>query len=459
MAPFILLALGLAAPVRAQDPAAAVSTAAAADVDEPEEALAAELKQADDFYRKGLDDFKAGKGDEGRSAMKTAFAILVDNVDEGSLPAALHAEFAAMTDKIRNWQATPPDDSASGLDVPEDVLLRAGASASTAAVTMRGVRVDPDNPITQKYLAIYSKQRPKTINEALERSGRYRDMMLAALKDKGLPPELFYLVMTESEYKPNCISPSGAAGLWQFMPQTARKYGLEVSYWVDDRYDPEKATRAAVHYLSDLYQWFGDWELALAAYNRGEGGIGRDLQYSRSTDFDGLSGKKVLPSETHHYVPKFMACVLIGSNPEKYGLRPKYESPEPYDQVALPRDLDLGVAAKCAGTTVEVMHRLNPQLRAWCTPKGRPGFLLRIPKGTQDAFVAAIAKVEDWNPGPTMVRYRVQRGDSLGKIAKLYHTTVNGILETNKIRKPKLIRPGMTLVIKPGREQRRRKKR
>jgi membrane-bound lytic murein transglycosylase D len=450
---FAAVLLGLCAPVRAQDSAAAppaVSTAAeAGDAAEEDAAAAAELARTDALYKEALDDFHNGKFYVGRAALKKAFDALVDDVEDENLPAALRPEFAAMLDKIRNWQ--PLDVSsptASGLDVSEDALR---AAASSATIKMRDVRVDADNPLTQKFVAIYTKQRPGTVDEALARSGRYRDMILAELRKKGLPPELFYLVMVESEYRFDAVSPSGAAGLWQFMPGTARKYGLEVSYWVDERYDPAKSTRAAAQYLSDLYQWFGDWELALAAYNRGEGGIGRDLQYSRSLDFDSLAGRKVLPEETHHYVPKFMACVLIGRNPEKYGLHPKYEAPETSDEVPLPRDLDLGVAAKCAGTTEAVLRRLNPELRSWCTPKGRPDFAFRVPAGAKDAFLAALAKVEDWNPGPTMVRYRVRRGDSLGRIAKTYHTTVKGILETNKLRSARLIRPGVTLLIKPGR--------
>ncbi len=442
--------LGLAAPARAQDavPApAAVSTGAEAGGDDAD--AAAQLARTDALYKEALDDFHDGKFYVGRAALKNAFGSLVDSIDDEDLPAALRPEFSGMLEKIRNWQ--PLDASSptvSGLDVTEDMLRAAG---SAGKVKMRGVRVDADNPITQKFIAIYTKQRPGTVEEALARSGRYRDMILAELKKKGLPPELFYLVMVESEYKVDAVSPSGAAGLWQFMPGTARKYGLEVSYWVDERYDPEKSTRAAVQYLSDLYQWFGDWELALAAYNRGEGGIGRDLQYSRSLDFDSLAGRKALPEETHHYVPKFMACVLIGREPEKYGLHPKYESPEKADAVPIPRDLDLGVAAKCAGTTEAEIRRLNPELRSWCTPKDRPDFVLRLPPGTKDAFSAALAQVADWNPGPTMVRYRVRRGDSLGRVAKTYHTTVKGILETNKLRSARLIRPGMTLLIKPGR--------
>ncbi|MDE2314652.1 MAG: transglycosylase SLT domain-containing protein, partial [Elusimicrobia bacterium] len=310
------------------------------------------------------------------------------------------------------------------------------------------------NPIVQRFIQIYTQRRPRSVEEALSRSGLYRDMILKALKKKGLPPQLLYLVMTESEFKYDALSRSGAAGLWQFMPGTARKYGLKVTYWNDERYLPEKETQAAVNYLYDLYQWFGDWDLALAAYNRGAGGLGQDMLESRSLSFSTLSHRDALPMQTHFYVPKFEACVLIGENPAKYGLHPHYETPEAYDTAVLPRALDLDIAARCAGTTMAVIRRLNPELRAWCTPKDAPNFALRIPWGTKDAFEAALAKVKDWNPGPTLIRYRVRPGDFLGRIARLHHTTVRSIIETNKIRHPRLIRPGMVLLIRPGRERR-----
>jgi membrane-bound lytic murein transglycosylase D len=417
--------------------------------DEGDAEQAAQFKKAEKDYADGVKLMKDGKGEEGRAAFKRAFDAVIANIDDESLPAALHADFANMLDKIRNWEAPDEEGEApTGLDVADETLKAAPAKAGAK---MGELKVDGDNPITQKFIEIYSKQRPKTVEEALARSGRYKDMIETALKDHGLPKELFYLVMAESEYKDEALSHSGAAGLWQFMPGTARKYGLEVSYWLDERYVPEKATQAAVRYLADLYQWFGDWNLALAAYNRGEGGLGRDMQYSRSVDFAGLAGRNALPDETHHYVPKFMACVLIGEHPGKYGLHPKYEEPDAYDVAALPRDLDLGVAAKCAQATEAVLHRLNPGLRAWCTPKDRPGFELRIPKGSKESFEASLAQVKEWNPGPTLLRYKVKPGDSLGKIAARNHTTVKAILEINKIKNARLLRPGMTLSIRPGR--------
>ncbi|MDE2491010.1 MAG: transglycosylase SLT domain-containing protein, partial [Elusimicrobia bacterium] len=441
----------------APDPSAppALSSAPAASADQ-EPDLDTELDRANDLYAEGLGLIRAGRAEEGRAKIKQAFGIIVDNLDDdASLPASLQLDFAAMLDKIRNWDILQPDESEApgGLDVPDSALT--GASAPG----FEPIEIDTDNAIAQRFIQIYTKQRPRAVEDALARSGRYRAMIMSALKKRGMPPQLFYLVMTESEYEDDAVSPSGAAGLWQFMPGTARKYGLEVSYWVDERYDPVKATDAALHYLSDLYHWFGDWNLALAAYNRGEGGLGQDMKWSKSTTFGSLAGRDALPQQTHYYVPKFMACALIGSHPERFGLHPKYESPVEDDEVALPRQLDLSVAARCAGTTTAELHELNPELRAWATPKDRPGFILRLPQGTKTAFLAALAKVSDWTPGPTLVRYRVRRGDFLGRIARLNHTTVRSILLTNKIRNPRLLRPGTVLLIRPERRHETRARR
>jgi len=430
--------------------AAAVSTAAPDAMNQPAPDLDEELKMADQDYEAGLQDFESTQVAQGRVEMARAFGIIVSNFSDPGLTDSMHSEFGAMLYKIRNWsELRQAGDAAPDLDVSPEAL---NLSSATDVVKMQPIPLDPTNPIVQRFIQIYTQRRPRSVEEALSRSGLYRDMILKALKKKGLPPQLLYLVMTESEFKYDALSRSGAAGIWQFMPGTARKYGLKVTYWDDERYEPEKETQAAVDYLYSLYQWFGDWDLALAAYNRGEGGLGQDLLASRSLSFNALSNRDALPEQTHFYVPKFEACVLIGEHPEKYGLHPHYATPDAYDTVKLPRALDLGIAARCAGTTVDEIHRLNPELRAWCTPKDDPNFELKIPQGTKNVFLAALAQVKDWNPGPTLVRYRVRPGDFLGRIARLNHTTVRSIIETNKIRHPRLIRPGMVLLIRPGRE-------
>ncbi len=428
---------------------------------DPDIELIEHLKEAEDHYDKGIEKFRAGKVRGGRSSLKKAFAILTSSLEEDSLPLELREDFRSMLEKVRTWEAGETrTEYATDLEFSEEALEEVPPApvSDSASQFSHTIEIDPDNEITKKFIHLYTKRRPDSVREALERSGRYQPLMEAALRQAGLPRELFYLVMAESEYKLNAVSRAGAAGLWQFMPGTGRHYGLEVSYWVDERFHPEKATEAAVRHLKDLYQWFGDWHLALAAYNRGLNGIGRDLKFSRSADFGGLSDRKALPRETHNYVPKFMACVLIGENPEKYGISPKYEGPLPYDVVKLDKDLDLGIAAKCAGTTKKAIQELNPHIRAWCTPKNRPGFELRIPEGKTEAFWEKLKKIKNWNPGPQVVRYKIRRGDYLGKIARRYRTTVKSIMRQNKITNPRRLRSGRTLKIRPGKAFYRKRK-
>ncbi|MHB2025754.1 MAG: lytic transglycosylase domain-containing protein [Elusimicrobiota bacterium] len=456
------------APVKPQPTAPASAVLAVSTSPEDDVDVDGDLINAEAAYEAGLDAFGAGDVLRGRAELKKAFGVVISHLDDAALPQSLHAEFESMLYKLhasnqaRGGGEPLPDtgptlDPAPDLNASSQALIDAPQfAASSAPIDMQDISIDPKNPVVQKFIAIYAQRRPRATEQALSRSGLYRDMILNDLKKEGLPSELLYLVMTESAFHYDAVSPSGAVGLWQFMPGTARKYGLKVTYWDDERYLPEKETLAAVRYLRDLYQWFGDWNLALAAYNRGEGGLGQDMKYSRSLNFDALSKRGALPRQTDFYVPNFQASVLIGENPERYGLHPKYETPDPSDLVVLPRALDLDIAARCAGTTQDVIHRLNPELRAWSTPKDDPNFTLRIPQGTKAAFTAALAGVKDWNPGPTLIRYRVRPGDSLDRIARRNNTTVREILKTNKIRRPRLIHPGRLLLIRPGRRRIRR---
>lgn len=411
------------------------------------------LRQAELSYAEAMADFKAGRTEKAREHLKAAFSSLAASVDDDGLANALRADFLSALEKARTYEGAPdPSEHPGELDANPAQL----AAVSPAAVPedvkreKHGVPVNADDETVKRFIALYTKDnRRRAVEEALGRAERYRPMMTAALRRAKLPEELFWLVMTESEYKMKAVSGAGAAGLWQFMPGTARKYGLEVSYWVDERMDPEKATGAAVRYLKDLKEWFGDWHLALAGYNRGEGGVGRDMQFTRSTDFGTLSGRGALPGETQNYVPKFMACVLLGEHPERYGLKPVPESPEAFEVALVERDLDLEVAAKAAATDLETMKRLNPELRTWCTPKGR-SYPLRIPSGSKDAFLSKLAQVKEWNPGPKVVMHKVQKGEFLGKIAKKYRTTVRAIITHNELKNPKSLRVGQVLRIPPG---------
>jgi membrane-bound lytic murein transglycosylase D len=204
--------------------------------------------------------------------------------------------------------------------------------------------------------------------------------------------------------------------------------------------------------LKDLHDWFQSWSLALAAYNRGLYGIQRDLEFTRSPDFSTVSDRGGLPGETEHYVPKFMALTILADNAEAYGFTlPSAKKLPAYDEIQLPKPLDLKIAAGCAGATEDELRELNPTLRLWCTPKDEGPFALRLPKGTKEKTQACLDVTKDWTPSSGIVKYRVKRGDFLGRIAALHHTTAQAIMRENRLSSPKRLRVGQVLRIRPGR--------
>ncbi|MEK6543019.1 MAG: transglycosylase SLT domain-containing protein [Elusimicrobiota bacterium] len=413
----------------------------------------AAIEQSQQYYDQAFAYYRDGKPRKARSSIKKAYKLIALLSADEDVSQQLRSDFLSMTDKLRSLESAKSSGQATALDASDEELAKASMAAKVVAkdVQVHTIPVDPSNPVTRQYLAYYMSEKKKdVVLKAFERSGRYREIIESELKVQGLPKELLYLVMVESEFNPKAYSRAGAAGLWQLMPATARKLGLKVNYWVDERFDPELATRAALKYLKELHSWFDDWHLALAAYNRGEHGIGRDLQWSKATAFAVLSDANAMPQETRHFVPKFMACVILGENLKDYGLNPVFETSEGYDEVALEKSLDLSIAATSADTDLETIKRLNPSVRAWCTPAKTPGFIFRVPKGKKDSFLAKLSLVKDWNPTPDLVKYRVQKNDALSLIAKRYQTTVEAIKRDNSISNARSIRAGQILKIRPG---------
>ena len=198
------------------------------------------------------------------------------------------------------------------------------------------------------YINYFSTRGRGTVERALARSGRYEDMIRRTLREEGVPQDLIYLAQAESGFHPLAVSRAGARGMWQFMGSRAKGYGLERSWWVDDRQDPEKATRAAAHHLKDLYNQFGDWYLAMAAYNSGPGTVQSAVKRTGYADFWELYRRKVLPKETRNYVPIILAVTIMAKNPAQYGLDSVVkEKPVPYDTVKIDYPIDLRLAAEC----------------------------------------------------------------------------------------------------------------
>ncbi|MFQ5846871.1 MAG: LysM peptidoglycan-binding domain-containing protein [Candidatus Methylomirabilales bacterium] len=297
------------------------------------------------------------------------------------------------------------------------------------------------NAEVHAYVELLTTTKRDQIAAALERSGRYLPLMRQIFAEKGLPQDLINLAYIESSFKLYAYSRARAVGIWQFIRGTARKYGLTRNWWVDERRDPAKATRAAAEYLSDLYSIFGSWPLAIAAYNAGEGKVLRAMKRQKTTDFWRLK----LPRETKFYVPAFMAMTIIAKDPEGYGFIPPVERPWQVDQVTLPQPTDLRLLAKAARVSTEELRNLNPELRRLVTPPQK-GYLLNLPPGSKATFLEALARL----PKARRVawrRHRIRRGETLSTIAQRYRTTVPVLMEMNRLRSPHRIRAGTRISV------------
>ena len=317
------------------------------------------------------------------------------------------------------------------------------------------ISMDYDQEILDSWIKKYTVGKSaQGIRLALERSGKYKDMIVSILREYNLPEDLQYLPIIESLFNNNVVSKAKAVGMWQIMAHRGQALGLQINYWVDERRDPIKSTRAAAKYLRELFVLLNDWHLALSAYNRGEYGLIRDMKFSNSSSVLEMKERHAIPKETQNYVPQFIASVKIAKNPEEYGFKDlKYEEPLSFDTVVIDKVIDLKIVAKCADTTVEVIKELNPSILAWCTPHGYKNFELHLPTGTKDIFLENISKEKDLNPDPGFVKYKVKKGDYLEKIAREFRTTVKAIKEDNpKLKKQKYLQPKQVIIIRPGRK-------
>lgn len=307
------------------------------------------------------------------------------------------------------------------------------------------------NSRVKAIIEMFQERRRDWFQEALDRMGYYEPMIQEVLREEGVPQDLIYLAMVESAFKSRALSRAGARGIWQFIRGTGRLYGLGQTFWVDDRFNPEKATRAAARHLKDLYDELGDWYLVMAAYNSGIRRVERAIRRTGSRDFWEHARRRVLPRETRSYVPLIIATIIIAKNPETYGFTPTSNAPVEYDVVRLDHPVDLSTAAKSAGVSLDEMKFLNPELRRWVTPLDSDSYPLRIPKGKGEVFRVALAEI----PEDERVRFGthvVRRGDTLSRIAYRYGTSVAALTAANHISRRSLIHPGqvLTVPVPPG---------
>lgn len=327
--------------------------------------------------------------------------------------------------------------------------------AELAGIDMATLKASYDIPIeindeVISYLRFFQGTGRKWFERWLARSERWIPYMRPILAEEGVPLDLVYLSMIESGFSMYAYSWARASGPWQFISATGRRYGLRDDFWVDERRDPAMATRSAARYLRTLHREFGDWYLAWAGYNAGEGKMRRAIRMYGTRDFWELcEAGRYLRKETKHYVPKLIAAAIIAKHPERFGFTNiQGEEPFEYDEVEVPDATDLEVLSKAAGTSVDVLQKLNPSLRRMATPpahKGK-GYSIRIPKGTREEFVAAYEQIPA-NKRLTYRHYKVQRGDSPGVIARRYGVSADELMRVNGVKNARSLRIGQDLII------------
>jgi membrane-bound lytic murein transglycosylase D len=337
-----------------------------------------------------------------------------------------------------------PIDEVAEMTFPVDPRLKERAEEAAK-------NISHDLPLTVNdevlsFLNFFQTPRGRAIVETgLRRSGRYREMISRVLKEEGVPQDLIYLAQAESAFQPLALSRAGARGIWQFVAYRGKEYGLRHTWWVDERQDPEKATRAAAQHLRDLYGMFGDWYLAMAAYNCGPGNVQKGIERTGYADFWELYKRSVLPRETKNYVPIILALTLIAKDAQHYHIEDSPEAPVPVDVVRPGRAIDLRLVAETIDTDVETLRGLNPALLRLATPDD-PAFELRLPQGTAEKFSAEIAEIpaDKW---VSWRRHRVESGETLTSIAKKYHVTPAAIADANNLERGAALDAGDKLII------------
>ena len=405
---------------------------------------AGHLGKAREEFDEALDDLlSSGLNLDSDPGLNDLYKHIVDTVSQDELEAFRDG------DGFREQKPTPAAiDEIAEEPIPQpeefDPNLRGRAEKEVGAIG-HDLPLTVNDPVLA-YLNYFKTPRGSAIVETgLRRAGRYRAMVQRVLQEEGMPQDLMFLAQAESAFQPQAVSKAGARGMWQFMAYAGRKYGLQKNWWLDERQDPEKATHAAARDLRDLYVQFGDWYLAMAAYNSGAGTVQHAIERTGYADFWELYHRNVLPKETQNYVPIILALTLISKDPARYGIEFESEPALKADSVKPGQAIDLRLVAETIDADLETLRSLNPELLRLVTPSD-PDFVLRIPEGTAERFFAEIAAIppDKW---VSWRRHKVEEGETLSAIAKRYHLLPAEVADANSLSAGSTLEEGQKLII------------
>jgi len=415
-------------------------------------------------FEAGQHELQLGHLERAKIEFNRALEVLLESQFGGRTEPQIREHFDRLVEKISAYEVTALaqgdgfiekkyepatiDDllAVSTFAKPVATQETAEAVAADLKTTTHDIEI-PMNTRVLSYVELFTGRLKSYLEEGLSRGARFLPMIQDVFRAEGLPLDLAYVPLVESAFKTNALSRASAKGIWQFMRGTALENGLRHDWYIDERAEPEKATKAAAKYLKTLFNMFNDWHLALASYNGGPGRVQRAMQRSGREDFWELStSSRFLPQETREYVPLILAAIIIARNPAQYGMNVEPVEAPGFETVTLPKAVDLRRVAEWTGTSVQTIQDLNPELRRWTTPVRAKDYSLKVPEGAADVIRERMTQADPADLA-SLRWHTVKKGETVLTVARKLKVSRADLAEANYLSTTSKLTPGQQLII------------